>query len=112
MKIFIKEQSIGCFKLSKTETKEKLSDKLPKTPERETAKTNAEIMKNTFAQWNKMTEEEKAKWRSFKYRCRCPKCGQVNFDNDVTEVIKNIPHLDSCEYLNLGEKTEFNAEIN
>ena len=97
---------------SEEKPKEKLSEKLPKTEDRETAKSNSEIMVKAFEDWKKMTEEEKEKWRSFKYRCKCSKCGQVNFDNDHTKVIINIPHLDSCQYVNLGEKVMFNAEVN
>lgn len=83
-----------------------------KTPEKEIAKTNSEIMKEAYETWAALEKEKRDKWREFKYRCKCPACGAVNFDNDNTKVIINIPHNDDCAYLKTGDSYFFTAEIN
>ena len=91
------------------ETEEKLDVKL--TSDREIAKLHAEDMKIAFDNWAEMTEEEHEKLRVFKYRCKCSACGSVNFSNDLTKVITDIPHTKNCDYKK-GTPQTFNAEIN
>ncbi len=81
------------------------------TPDREIAKTNSQVMADAFKNWRIMTESQKEKWRSFKYRCECPACHMVNFSNDLTKVIIDIPHTDDCDFRK-GTPQTFNAEIN
>lgn len=97
-----------------TEKKQEIDPdtKLVLTKEKKVAKSHSEEMKEAYEKWATELKAEQEKYRKYKFRCKCPACGMVNFDNDHTKVIVNIPHKKDCAYIKTGETYTFNAEVN
>lgn len=44
------------------------------------------------------------------YFCKCPKCGGINVNEDLTKTIIKIHHKENCPYVKMGIRVTFNAE--